>query len=272
MPEPEYVLGHSQRELRRLSLQAEFWGDATLELLQRAGLAAGMRVLDLGCGPGDVTLLAARVVGPSGTVVGVDRSAEAIETARRRAAAANVTNVDFQLASIEGFLDAKPFDAMIGRFVLTYFSDPATILQRLVPLVKPGGIVAFLEMDLVAARSVPPVELVDTVVGWLRDTFVRGGVHIDLAARVWRVFEQAGLTQASMFARQNVEASPPAIASRYIAETVRSLLPMMERLGVATAEQVDIETLAERLQQAAAEQHATVLSPLAVGTWSRVPG
>jgi ubiquinone/menaquinone biosynthesis C-methylase UbiE len=272
MTEPEYVLGHSDRELRRLSLQSEFWGAATLELLQRAGLAAGMRVLDLGCGPGDVTLLASRLVGPAGTVVGVDRSAEAIETARRRAAAGKVTNVDFQLASIEAFLDAKAFDAMIGRFVLMYFGDPVTILKRLLPLVKPGGIVAFLEMDLVASRSAPRVEFVDTVVGWLRETFVRGGVQIDLAARVWRVFEQAGLTPASMFARQNIEAAPPVRASRYIAETVRSLLPVMERLQVATAEQVDIETLAERLQQAASEQHATLLSPLAVGTWSRVRG
>jgi ubiquinone/menaquinone biosynthesis C-methylase UbiE len=270
MPEPEYLLGHSDRELRRLSLQAEFWGDATRELLQRAGLAAGMRVLDLGCGPGDVTLLAARLVEPSGTVVGVDRSAEAIETARRRAEAAKITNADFQLATIEGFLDAKPFDAMIGRFVLMYFTDPVTILKRLLPLVKPGGIVAFMEMDMVAARTVPPVEFVDTTVDWVRQTFSRAGLPIDMASRVWRVFDQAGLTQSSMFARQNVEASPPAIASRYIAETVRSLLPMMERLGVTSAAQVDIETLAERLQQAAADRHATVLSPLAVGTWSRV--
>jgi ubiquinone/menaquinone biosynthesis C-methylase UbiE len=270
MPEPEYVLGHSNRELRRLSLQSEFWGDATVELLHRAGLAEGMRVLDLGCGGGDVSLLAACVVGPSGTVVGVDRSAEAIETARRRAEVAKVTNVEFHLATIEGFLDAKPFDAMIGRFVLMYFSDPVTILQRLLPLVKPNGIVAFLEMDMVAARTVPRVEFVDTTLDWVRQAFSRANLPLDIASRVWRVFEQAGLTQSSMFARQNIEASPPSVASRYIAETVRSLLPTMERLGVATAEQVNIETLAERLQEAAAEQHATVLSPLAVGTWSRV--
>jgi hypothetical protein len=151
-----------------------------------------------------------------------------------------------------------------------YFTDPVTILKRLLPLVKPGGIVAFMEMDMVAARTVPPVEFVDTTVDWVRQTFSRAGLPIDMASRVWRVFDQAGLTQSSMFARQNVEASPPAIASRYIAETVRSLLPMMERLGVTSAAQVDIETLAERLQQAAADRHATVLSPLAVGTWSRV--
>jgi ubiquinone/menaquinone biosynthesis C-methylase UbiE len=269
-PNPDYVLGHSQRELQRLALQAEYWNDATLELLQRAGITTGMRVLDLGCGGGDVCLLAASVVGPSGSVVGVDRSAEAIETARRRTAAAGVTNVQYQLASIEAFLDSDTFDAMIGRFILMYSADPATGLERLLTLVKPGGIVAFLEMDMVAARTVPPVAFVATVVDWLRETFRRGGVQIDLASQVWRIFQTAGLMDPAMIVRSKVEAAPAPSATVYVAETVRSLLPMMERLGVATAAEVDIDTLAGRLQHALDEHQASMLSPLVVGTWSRV--
>ena len=269
-PTPEYVLGHSERELQRLALQAEYWNDATLELLHRSGITTGMRVLDLGCGAGDVCLLAAKVVGPSGSIVGVDRSAEAIETARRRASAVGVTNVEYQMASIEAFLDSEPFDAMIGRFVLMYSADPAMVLERLLPLVKPGGIVAFLEMDMVAARTVPPVAFVGTVVDWLRETFRRGAIPIDLAPQVWRILQAAGLADPAMIVRSKVEPAPAPAGTVYVAETVRSLLPMMERLGVATAAEVDIDTLAARLQHALDEQQAAMLSPLVVGTWSRV--
>src|SRR4029434_1821163 len=95
-PKPEYVLGHSESELRRLSLQAQYWGEATLELLQRAGIGPGMRVLDLGCGAGDVSILAATLVGSSGSVVGVDLSAEAIAGAPKRAKATGSTQSQFQ--------------------------------------------------------------------------------------------------------------------------------------------------------------------------------
>jgi ubiquinone/menaquinone biosynthesis C-methylase UbiE len=90
-----YALGHAEDELDRIINTARFLGDLTEHVLRLAGLAPGMRVLDVGCGPGDVVFLAARLVGPQGTVIGVDRSPEAIEQARQRAAAAGLTNVHF---------------------------------------------------------------------------------------------------------------------------------------------------------------------------------
>ncbi|MEO7156385.1 MAG: hypothetical protein ABI039_02415, partial [Vicinamibacterales bacterium] len=62
---PEYVLGHAADELDRLIKQAAFFGDLTEHTLKLAGLAPGMRVLDLGCGAGDVSFLAASLVGPA---------------------------------------------------------------------------------------------------------------------------------------------------------------------------------------------------------------
>jgi cyclopropane fatty-acyl-phospholipid synthase-like methyltransferase len=82
-----YVLGHSEDELRRLALQAAFWGELTEEVLRRAGIRAGMHVLDIGSGAGDVAILAARLVGPSGSVLGIDRSQDAVGRASARAAA-----------------------------------------------------------------------------------------------------------------------------------------------------------------------------------------
>jgi len=104
-----------------------------------------MRILDVGCGAGDVALLAAELVGESGTVVGIDRSEADIIAARARAATAK--NVHFLVTSPDDTLDAASFDIVIGRYVLIFQGDVASFLRASARLVKPGGILAFHEID-----------------------------------------------------------------------------------------------------------------------------
>ena len=89
-----YVLRRSDEELRRLTLQDELLRDSTVALFGRAGIAEGMRVLDVGSGAGDVALTLARIVGPTGTVVGVELDSPSADVARR-AADAGATNLEF---------------------------------------------------------------------------------------------------------------------------------------------------------------------------------
>ena len=79
--EHDYALGYSDHEARRLAEQGALLEDLTQDMLRRAGLQPGMHVLDIGCGVGDVSLLAARMVGPEGQVLGIDRAASSVETA-----------------------------------------------------------------------------------------------------------------------------------------------------------------------------------------------
>src|SRR5215831_6291927 len=90
---PAYVLGHSDRELARLGVQARVVDPITRRFFREAGLVPGMRVLDVGSGAGDVALLAADLVGESGTIIGVDRSSTAVKTAQARADAVSHRNV-----------------------------------------------------------------------------------------------------------------------------------------------------------------------------------
>src|SRR5262245_50514383 len=123
-----YALGHSEQELQRLSRQGQALGPFTRQLFEEAGISRGMRVLDVGCGSGDVTFLAADVVGPSGNVVGVDRERRAVDWANARAnsqGARNVIFVEGDPAEIE--FDEK-FDAIVGRLVLMYYPDTAGAL------------------------------------------------------------------------------------------------------------------------------------------------
>src|SRR5262249_53713132 len=147
----DYVLGYSDHELARLSAQARLYAPFVLSFFRGAGIEADMRVLEVGCGGGDVSVLLAHLVGPTGEVVGVDRSAAAIEAASRRAADLSAHNMRFLVAdvtAVDATLAAEgPFDAAVGRSVLEFVPNPAGVLRSVAGLVRPDGVLAFQEAD-----------------------------------------------------------------------------------------------------------------------------
>jgi ubiquinone/menaquinone biosynthesis C-methylase UbiE len=165
-PRP-YPLGYSETEFKRLERQGAFFRDLTEDVLRRAGLAPGMYVLDVGCGIGDVSLLAATLVGPTGAVLGIDRSAKSVDVARRRAAAAGQASVRFEAVELDAFSPPQKFDAVIGRLVLMHLPDPAATLRWLCRYVRRGGIVAFQEMATSLTRSVPDAPHVRKCTEWI---------------------------------------------------------------------------------------------------------
>src|SRR4051794_41810985 len=90
-----YWLGRSEAEEQRLKRQAALHAPMTRRLFEAAGIGPGMKVLDLGSGAGDVAMLAARMVGPTGSVVGVDINPVVLEAAQRRVRAAGNANNTF---------------------------------------------------------------------------------------------------------------------------------------------------------------------------------
>jgi ubiquinone/menaquinone biosynthesis C-methylase UbiE len=107
-----YVMGHDDRERRRLVLQASILDPVTEQLFRRAGISSGMNVLDIGCGVGDVSLLAARLVGRHGSVTSVDIDPAALKTLETRAAAGGMTHIDCIEADIHGWKPGRTFDAV----------------------------------------------------------------------------------------------------------------------------------------------------------------
>jgi ubiquinone/menaquinone biosynthesis C-methylase UbiE len=269
-PRP-YALGYSEGEFRRLEFQGELFRDLTEDVLRRAGLAPGMQVLDIGCGVGDVSLLAADLVGPSGTVLGIDRSNEALDVAKRRAAAAERSNVRFAATELDAFSTRRKFDAVIGRLILGYMPDPVATLRRLLMCLRPGGIVAFQEMVAPLVRSIPEGPQFRLCSQWILDTFERAGFALDMGGKLFATFLAAGLPPPQMIAAARVEGSEESPVYEYLAAVLRSLLPITERVGVATAAEVDIDTMAERLRSEAVTNNACIMLPPLVGAWTRLP-
>jgi len=269
-PAEGYALGYSQTEFKRLEMQALLLKELTADVLRRAGLAPGMRVLDLGCGVGDVSLLAADLVGPSGHVLGIDRSADMVSIAKRRADHAGKGSwVEFRTAELDSFDSARTFDAVIGRLVLMYLPDPAAALRRLLGFVVPGGLAVFHEMAMPMSRSVPEGPLFRRSIDWLRDTFRAAGFETDMGSKLAGTFVAAGLPQPQLTLGGIAGSGPDTPVHNYLVGTLRSLLPMGERFGVFTAAEADLDTLGERLLAEAESLGACMMPPPLVGAWAR---
>jgi SAM-dependent methyltransferase len=269
-PPSEYVLGHSAAELQRLIDQAAFFGDLTADLFRRAGIEAGMRVLDVGCGVGDVAFLAASMVGRTGSVLGIDRAAEAVAFARERARFANLDNVAFDVADAATFQPDRNFDAVVGRLVLAYQPDPSAVLQHLASLVRDGGIIAFQECDLTSAYTKPEVPLFTRIVDYVRETYCRANLEADMGSRLHSAFRGAGLRAPRMIAAARVESGEDSHAYAAVAKVVESAAPMMERLGVANVADLHLDTLEARLRDDVVQADAAVFMPIFTGAWVRV--
>ena len=265
-----YALGHSDRELARLERQGAIFASATEDVLRLAGLEPGMRVLDVGCGAGDVSLIAGGIVGPTGSVIGIDRVDAALATARRRAAAAGLGWLRFATADIDAFDPGEKFDAVIGRFILMHVPQPSAVIRHLAGHLLPGGIIAFMELDIKQTMALPDLPLLDKCLAWITATYESIGADPDMGSHLFGAFRSAGLI-AELHGITRIEGGPDAVAYDFAAETIRSLLPYMEQFGVATAEEIGLDTLAERLRRDAVAGNNCIFLPRLVGAWARVP-
>jgi SAM-dependent methyltransferase len=267
---PQYVLGRSETESQRLVKQAAFLRPSTERVFRKAGINEGMHVLDLGCGAGDVTFLAAELVGPTGSVVGIDVDPGVLAFARDRANASGLTWVRFEERAIDSFTTTQPFDAVVGRFVLIYQADPVGTLRLVSSLVRNGGLIVVQEPDFrVGTATAPTVVLWQQVQHWIAETFRRGGVHYDIGGRLYHLFRRAGLPGPTVL--EHISAGGGAAMRAYCensAGIVRSLLPRMEQFGIATAAEVQVDTLADRLEYETCAADSQITYVPIVGAWT----
>lgn len=264
----DYALGHAQPELDRLIAQGHFIGDLTEHILRLGGLRPGLRVLDIGCGAGDVSFLALRLVGPGGSVIGVDRSPEAIAAAQQRAQQAQLTNVQFIAADLDQLTLTEPVDALIGRLVLMYFPNPAAVLNRLLSFVKPGGCVIFQELDAVSAAAEPMCNEFWTAGQRINQAFQRAGIEIRTGLKLPAIFQAAGLPAPQTLALARVEHGPDSLGYAWIEQLTRTLLPLMQKTGVATPAEVQVDTLADRIRAEVVAKQAVLVLPPFIGAWA----
>jgi SAM-dependent methyltransferase len=256
-------------EDERLVAQGALFDPLTRRLFQEAGLAPGMRVLDLGSGAGNVARLAAEFVGPDGAVVGIERDPAAIELARRRTDAKGLaTDIEFRVGDVQTLEEVEDgFDAVVGRLVLMYMTDPVAALRRAATRIRPGGLICVHEADLDYPPSSPETPLWSQTHGWFLEALEKAGIQRRMGPSLFTTFRAAGLPGPRLLVETFAAGGPEAPAWGW-ANVIGAAAPLMERVGVATAAELDPPTLADRLLTETLARDGCIYGPPMTGAWT----
>lgn len=204
----QYFLGYRRAEQERLQQQAEQLAHEAVWLFDQIGLPGGARVVEIGCGPrGCLDLLSERV-GPSGRVVGVERSEDAVALARTFVAERGLRNVEVIHGDARSAgLPQGSFDLATARLVLVNVPSPGQIVSEAVALVRPGGSVAFHEVDWVAVICDPPLPAWTALLELFVTYTQKNGIDLFIGRKLPRLLRDAGLVQVHTHAIVHVH--PP---------------------------------------------------------------
>jgi ubiquinone/menaquinone biosynthesis C-methylase UbiE len=267
-PTSYYALGSTDAEHERLIWQAARVAPFTERLFREAGIGPGQRVLDIGSGVGDVAMVAARLVGPSGEVVGIERDTRSITRARARMAKAGFQNVSFTQSDVSQIPTEKPFDAAVGRYILMFLHDPVAILRSLSQLVRPGGVLAFQEPSWAPCIALTEhLPLWSAIASLICETFRRSGANPETGPALYRIFREAGLPAPTMAMEILLGTDPGFI--RWLCDLVCSLRPQIRRHDLSIEKLGDLDTLPKRVQAEVAESNSVVAWIAFAGAWAR---
>jgi hypothetical protein len=206
-------------------------------------------------------------------VIGVDANPAVLDIARARAKSGRIPNVEFIESPVEAFYDEKAFDAVVGRLFLIHQAAPEKTLSHVISVLRPGGIVAFHELrpSNDNFQSLPPAPLWDQVGKWILTTVLNNAPHREVGGRLVKLFLDCGLMTTRVFYEGVVDYGSESQLYALQADLVRTLMPHMLRLGVATADEIDIDSLQTRLEQQALENQSQVVWAGHFCGWAKKP-
>jgi len=265
-PSQAYPLGNTQAEHERLARQAARFAYVTERAFRRAGVGPGQRVLELGSGAGDVAMLVAELVGPSGEVLGIERDSDSIAWARARAQSAGLTNVRFTQSDVADLPAGNPFDVALGRFILMFVPDPVTVMRSVARQVRPGGIIVFLEVTWSATLHVAGhLPLWNAALTTIHQAIQHAGARPEQGPDLYRVFRSAGLPAPTMHLETMLGASRDLTA--WPSDLLKSMRPQIAKAGISLDGLGDLDTLAERLHAEVEASGAVVPEIGMVSAW-----
>jgi SAM-dependent methyltransferase len=241
---PDYVLGSDDVEIARLQAQAAIR---------------------------DVAFQVAELVGPDGSVLGVEQDPAQIAVAGQRRDQLGLTNVEFRQGDARTFVADEPFDAAVCRLLLMHLPDAVDVLAHQMGNLRRGGVFVAIDYDMGGVRALPQVDLYTRVGAWVAAGFAQAKADPFVGMRLPVYFQQAGYADVDSLGLQSYWAPTDARAAAYVVGVVRAMKPAILAAGVTTEEEMELDTLAQRLAEAIRAANAVYTVPTVVGAWGRRP-
>jgi SAM-dependent methyltransferase len=239
-PNDTYIMGRTSEEYLRLRRQAQCWEPVTKSVLERAGIAPGMRCLDAGCGPGEVMRLMAQYAGPTGMIVGLDTDANIGGEAVSVLTAAGLRQCRFLHADLLNLeqIDEGPFDLVFARLLLFHMKNPVEALRRLYGWLKPGGCIVIQDYDTETIDAEPRHEVLNEFKTVWSGVCQKAGLDERIGLRLPQLFTEAGigLPDATDVAGLFL---PMDVSCHMVMAVYRSVLPLALQSGLTTKERSD---------------------------------
>ena len=266
---PVYALGSSPAERDRLRRQSEELRAHSAALLDRVGVQAGWKAIDLGCGPSGIIDLLAERVGPAGHVTGLDVNPANVALAREFADERGLANADIAEGDARRTgLPQSSFDVVHARTLLVNIPDPAAVVAEMVRLVRPGGWVAALEPDGGGSLCYPPHPAWDRLNQIWWNVRQAEGVDLLFGRRLPELFRQAGLVDIGVEAKADIY--PAGHSRRTIRpDLVQSMRPKILERGIASERELD--ELDRAVREHLDDPHTLVVPHLLFLAWGRKP-
>jgi SAM-dependent methyltransferase len=262
-----YMLATGEAALSRLEMLEKIFGPQSRELLGRAGLAKGMRVADIGCGAGLVSLWIASQIGTSGSIVGIDASSEQLRVAEKNAAAAGLSNASFhEGTAYETNLARGQFDLVYSRFLMCHVSEPAKAIREMSGLLKPEGILVCEDHDDGGIFSEPPTRAYKRLVEISEAVNRARGLDSYVGLKLPRLVSEAGFARPEVIVKQIAELRGP--NKRFWEVTLREATPAILAAGATTEEGLD--TICSELRAVAEDETILVMLARVTQVWARL--
>lgn len=189
-------IANLQAEMNRLQCQAEELSPLVLESIEKCGISEGMKVVDVGCGTGQVSFLISKLVGPRGAVIGIDANPTAIELCRNIATTERVKNVSFIVGNacdMSRDLQDNSIDISYSRFLLTHLEDPLAAIREMIRVTTREGIIMIEDCDLTHWIVEPDDRSVNQLWKWYSSIIMKNGGDPSLGRKLYRMFIDQGL-------------------------------------------------------------------------------
>jgi SAM-dependent methyltransferase len=261
----QYVLATGANAVGRLDVLHSIYSPMGRQVLTEAGLASGMHVADFGCGSGTMTRLLASLVGPLGTVTGVDMHRAQLEQAQEMCSRDGLTNTRFVEAdACSTGLPRNAFDVVYCRFLLLHLPDPAACLREMWNVLKPGGLIVVEDGDLASAASIPGTAL-DEFANLFSQLGPIRGVDYSVANKLAHLVAETGFSELGLKVHQPAERA--GASGLLLKWSVEEAGPAFVEAGLVTQDQLE-QRLAE-MQKAVSDPEVLALAPRMSLVWGR---